>query len=108
MSYGESETIFAISTKNRVGQYLQKNFRRSRTKIDFFRDSAKIGRGSGVRYAGARRPPQVTNLTRPMPWLIGQGKPRGYFGKFWVFPNYFGNCFSTYSPSYLSHSFYYS
>ena len=41
----------------------------------------------------ARRAGTSTNLIRPMPWPIGQGKPRGYFGNFRVFLIYFWELF---------------
>ena len=99
--------LFVISAKNRVGQYLRKNFSTFQTK-NWFSETRQI---LPFGQCGAR-PRHIAHL----PWLIqfrpslgqlAKATPRGisiisgYFHNFWVFPILFGNYFLAYSPSYL-------
>ena len=93
MSDGESEAIFAIRAKNRVGQYLRKNFRRSRTKNEIFRDSAKFAENSWVRDSGTTRSP-LAYFDSAILWPRLTG---GVFVIPGIFNIFLGNCFKVFS-----------
>ena len=97
MSYGKSETIFAISAKNRVGQYLRKKFSTSRTKNEIFRDSAERPQNSDLRVPGAS-PTMGPYFDSASLGQLAKASPRGYFGNFRVFFNYFWELFSSLFP----------